>query len=490
MTLNHKEAKLLFVNKKKQKNFDCFWPGAAVLPLLLAGCSVGPHYKTPAPAPNPVPADFKEIEGWKPADPVALPGGAWWEIYNDPILNALERTISISNQTVAEDAANYRSAEALVTEAQAGLFPTLSGSFAGSRAQNGGGQSSSVYGGSRGADTTLTPELSASWTLDIWGSIRHQIEEAKQTAQVDKADLAYATLSAQATLASDYFQLRSADALQDLLARTVEADQRSLTITQNQYNAGTVTRADYVTAQAQVDSAQAELAGVASSRATYEHAIAVLTGNAPAAVTIARAALPNDVPVPPAGIPSELLERRPDIAAAEHEMRAQNEAIGVAVAALYPTISLTATGGFTGNALNNLFNVANRFWSLGASGSYTIFDSFAQTAAVRAAQANYDASVASYRETVLTAFQGVEDQLAALHAYQNESGLSDEAVAAAQKAVDVTLNQYRAGTVAYTSVVTEQNSLLSDQQSQLTVQTNRLLASVTLFEDLGGGWQR
>jgi len=474
-----KEVLPLFVN---------FWPV-----LMLAGCSVGPHYRLPAPTPNPGPDAFKELKGWKAADSVALPSGSWWEIYNDPGLDALEQKVAISNQTVAEDEANYRYAQALVTEARANLFPILSGSFDASRSQSariGGGAGFGGAGVSNGPTTTLTPELSASWTLDIWGQIRHEVEEAKQNAQADKADLAYATLVAQATLATDYFELRSSDSLRDIYRQTVAADQASYNITRNQYNAGIVTSADMVTAQAQLDAARASLAGVEQVRAMYEHAIAVLTGDVPAAVTIPPASLAATVPVVPAGVPSELLERRPDIAAAEHAMHAENEAIGVAVAALYPTLTLSADGGFTGNALNNLFNVANRFWSLGANSSVTIFDSGAQGAAVDAARAQYDGAVATYRETVLTAFQGVEDQLAALHALQNEIALDDQAVRDAQRAVTVTLNQYKAGTVAYTSVVTEQDTLLGDQQAQLSTQTSQLEASVTLVEDLGGGWEK
>ena len=483
-------ASLLFVSKKKQKNFLTFWP---VLALLgFDACSVGPHYRIPAPTPNPAPGAFKELKGWKAADSVELPSGNWWEIYNDPTLNSLEAKVAISNQTVAEDAANYRYAEALVTEARANLFPILSGSFAASRSQSPSLGGSSIQGGSISNDptTTLTPELSASWTADIWGQIRHEVEEARQNAASDKATLAYATLSAQATLATDYFELRSSDSLRDIYKQTVDADQASFIITRNQYNAGIVTSADMVTAQAQVDSARAALAGVEQARAMYEHAIAVLSGDVPAAVTIPPSPLTGTVPVVPAGVPSELLERRPDIAAAEHTMHAQNEAIGVAVAALYPTLTLTADGGFTGNALNNLFNVAHRFWSLGANSGLTIFDSGAQGAAVDAARAQYDYAVATYRETVLTAFQGVEDQLAALHALQNAIALDDLAVRDAQKALAVTLNQYKAGTVAYTSVVTEQDALLSAQQAQLSTQTSRLEASVTLVEDLGGGWQK
>ncbi len=481
-------------NKKKQKNFvplTVLW----TLPVL-AGCAVGPNYKRPAPTPTPAPLGFKEIKDWKPADPATLPDqGRWWELYNDPTLNQLESQVRINNQNVAEAAANYRASEALVTEARAGLFPVLNATFDASRGQQGsagltGTNNSSFATGQTGPRNQFSPELSASWTADIWGEVRREIAEAKQNAAVSQEDLAYATLSAQATLASDYFQLRSTDSLRTLLTETVDGDARALTITKNEYNAGTVTSADVVTAQAQLEAAQAQLAGVAGSRAIYEHAIAVQLGAAPAALTLAAAPLTKDVPVVPAGLPSELLERRPDIAAAESGMHSKSEAIGVAEAALYPTITLTASGGFSGNALNNLFSVANRVWSLGAAADLNIFDGGAQTAAITDARANYDNAVATYRETVLTAFQGVEDELATLNAAQNEAVLNDAAVQAAQKAVDVMLNQYKAGTVAYTSVITEQNLLLADQQSQLTNQTNRLLASVTLIEDIGGGWKK
>ncbi len=452
--------------------------------VLLAGCAVGPDYKKPAPTPTASPADFKEIQGWKAADP-APPAqrGAWWSIYNDATLNQLESQVALNNQNIATAAANYRAAKTLITQAQAGLFPNLGASFAASRSQSPG------LNGRSAAGNNFSPSLDANWTVDLWGAIRRQTAEARQNAEVSKDDLAYAALSAQATLAADYMQLRSADALAALLQETVTADARALTITRNQYASGIVTRADVLSAQTTVDSARAQLAAVASSRAIYEHAIAVLMGQAPAALSVGATVLATQVPVVPAGVPSALLERRPDIAAAEHTMHAKNEAVGVAVAALYPTITLTASGGFTGNALNNLFNVANRIWSLGGTSALTIFDAGAQTAAVHEARANYDAAVATYRQTVLSAFQGVEDQLATLHALQNESALDDATVAAARQAMSVYLNQYRAGTVAYTSVITAQNALLSAQQAQLSTQTNRLLASVSLVENLGGGWE-
>ena len=323
---------------------------------------------------------------------------------------------------------------------------------------------------------------------DVWGKVRRQVESNTAGAQVSAADLANARLSAQATLAIDYFDLRAEDSLVQLLTETVAAYRRALQITQNQYRAGTTASIDYVTALAQLQSTQAELVGVGVQRQQYEHAIAVLTGHAPAELTIAPAPLAAQVPVMPPGVPSALLERRPDIAAAERAMQQENALIGVQVAAYYPDISLSALGEYAGFPLAQLFNASNRFWSLGATGSETLFEGGLRAADVAAARATYDASVASYRQTVLTAFQQVEDALSNLRILEQQDRAERTAVASTRRAVDATLNQYLAGTVAYTSVVTEQTLLLSDQQSALSVQQSRLVASVALIEALGGGW--
>ena len=276
--------------------------------------------------------------------------------------------------------------------------------------------------------------------------------------------------------------------MQRLLSETVAAYQRALEITRNQYNAGTVSSADVVAAEAQLQTTQAQLIAVGVQRGQFEHAIAILTGHPPADLTIPVASLPQDVPVVPAGIPSTLLERRPDIAAAERQMQQQNALIGVAISAYYPDVTLSALLGFAGNPLSQLFTTANRVWSLGASASETIFDAGSRSAAVEVARATYDQSVATYRQTVLTAFQQIEDQLVALRVLAQQAAAEDAAVASARRAVEVTLNEYRAGTVAYTSVITEQTLLLADQQTALAIQQSRLIASVTLIEALGGGW--
>ena len=481
-----------------------------LLPLLaLSACMVGPDYHKPDPI---LSTEYKELQGWTIAQPQdATDRGAWWSIYRDPVLDSLERQVEVSNQTVKQFEAQYRNAVALVQGAQANLFPvvgvnanvTRRSGFGGSGstgsnfinstgiATNTTGNGVSGGGGSSGAPRNqYSLEGTADWTLDVWGAIRRQVESQVAGAQVSAADLANAKLSAQATLATDYFDLRAEDSLEAILRNTVAAFERSLQIVQNQHAAGTVSAADVVTAQAQLEGARAQLVGVGVQRAQFEHAIAVLTGHPPAELTIPPAPLTLNVPVMPPGLPSTLLQRRPDIAAAERQMQQENELIGVQVAAFYPTISLSTLAGYVGSPLSQLFTTANRIWSLGASANETLFAGGARSSAVAAAQATYDQSVGNYRQVVLTALQQVEDQLSTLRILEQQARAEAIAVAAAQRAVDVTLNQYRAGTVAYTTVITEQTSLLSDQQAQLAVQQNRLVASVALITALGGGWNK
>ena len=452
---------------------------ACLAALLAAGCTVGPDYARPA---APASAAFKELAGWKPSTPRdGIDRGAWWSIFHDPELDALERRVAISNENVKAFEAAFRQAQSLVQEARSSLFPVVGLNGNGVRGANSGGV---------GAITRNTGaiETSASWDLDVWGRIRRLVESQTAAAQVGAADLANATLSAQAAVATDYFLMRGQDSLGELLTRTVAEYQRSLTISQNQYDAGTASRADVVTAQAQMQSTQAQLVAVGVLRAQYEHAIAVLTGRAPSELTLRPAALASEVPVVPAGVPSTLLERRPDIAAAERAVQQQNALIGVAIAAYYPSITLSGLFGFSGNPVSNLFSVADRVWSLGAAASETIFDAGLRSATVDAARATYDQSVAGYRQTVLSAFQQVEDQLSTLRVLQQQAAMEATAVASTRRAVDVVLNEYRAGTVVYTSVVVEQTLLLSDEQTALSIAQNRLLASVTLIAALGGGW--
>jgi NodT family efflux transporter outer membrane factor (OMF) lipoprotein len=463
------------------------WTGAAA----LSACAVGPNYHRPS---APVPSAYKELPpGWKVSTPSdERDRGEWWALFNDPELNELERQVNISNQNVKQYEAEYRQAVAMLKEAEAQLYPTVAVSFGGQRGGGGGGTaavSSAVGSGTGGSThTEFTLESLLTWQPDIWGTIRREVESRKAGVQVSKANIANAQLSAQATLAADYFDLRSADSLRKLLAQAVSLNQRALEITQNMFKSGTATNGDVAAAQAALEAAQAQLVAVDQERGTFEHAIAMLTGHLPSELSIPEAPLTATVPEVPVSLPSELLERNPSIAAAERQMKQENALIGVAIGAYFPTISLTGLGGFAGNPLSTLVNQSNRIWSVGGTASDTLFQGGSQVAAVANARATYDQYVANYRQTVLTTFQSVEDQLLALRVLQHESEYQARAVKYAQTAADVALNQFNAGTVAYTTVITDIQALVADQESLLTVQQNQLVADVTLIQALGGGW--
>jgi len=464
---------------------------AVFITVAIAGCAVGPNYHRPTAA---NPQQFKEAEGWKPAEPrEAASGTDWWSIYGDATLDSLEKQIDISNQTLKASEAAWRQATALVSQARAGLFPTIGVSATGTRSGGTGGRANAAsIGGTVAPLTHPVNEFelvgNASWDIDIWGKIRRTIESDVANAQASEADLAAARLSAQAALASDYIELRVADEQKQLLDKTVEGYKRSLEITQNQYHVGVVAKADVITAQTQLGGAQSQQIAIGVTRATLEHAIAVLIGKAPADFSLPPATLGTSVPVTPTGVPSSLLERRPDVAGAERRMAAANGQIGVAVAAYFPNLTLTGTYGFASNMVSGLLHASNNFWSFGGTASETLLDFGARSAQVRQARAAYDATVANYRQTVLTAFQQVEDELATLRILEQQVQVQEETVRSADLSVQLTLNQYRAGTVAYTSVVTAQAIALGDAQTLLTIRQNRLVASVALIQALGGGW--
>ncbi len=468
----------------------------ALAALILAACAVGPNYHRPDAA---VPTAYEEASPdsptWKPSAPAdASDRGAWWSIYADPELDGLERQVVISNQNVKQYEAQYREAVALLRETQAQLYPSLGISGGAQRGGGGGGTasvSSTVGSGAGGTThTEFTLEAQVSWTPDLWGVIRRQIESRKAGVQVSQANLASARLSAQATLAADYFDLRAADSLRELLVKTVELDRRVVEITDNQVKSGTANIGDLASAQATLQATQASLVAVEQTRGTYEHAIAMLTGRLPSELTIPPAPLASTVPVVPVAVPSTLLERNPSIASAERQMQEESALIGVAIGAYFPSVSLTALGGYAGNPISQLVKLGNRIWSLGAAASDTLFQGGAQVAAVANARATYDQYVANYRQTVLTTFQTVEDQLLALRVLQREAEFENQAVTLAQRAADIALNEYNAGTVAYTTVITADEALLADQQNALAIQQNQLVASVSLIEALGGGWER
>jgi NodT family efflux transporter outer membrane factor (OMF) lipoprotein len=460
--------------------------------VTIAGCAVGPNYHRP-PAANP--QRFKEAEGWKPAEPrEAASGTEWWSIYGDATLDSLEKQIDISNQTLKASEAAWRQATALVSQARAGLFPTIGVTATGTRSGGSGGRANAAQLG--GTVAPLTHPVNefellgtASWDIDIWGKIRRTIESDVASAQASEADLAAARLSAQGTLATDYIELRVADEQKQLLDKTVDGYKRALEITENQYHVGVVAKADVITAQTQLGGAQSQQIAIGVTRATLEHAIAVLIGKAPADFSLPPATLGATVPVIPTDVPSVLLERRPDIAGAERRMAAANAQIGVAISAYFPDLTLTGTYGFASNMVSGLLHSSNNFWSFGGTATDLLLDFGARPAQVRQVRAAYDATVANYRETVLTAFQQVEDELATLRILEQQVQVQEETVKSADLAVQLTLNQYRAGTVAYTSVVTAQAIALGDAQTLLTIRQNRLVASVALIQALGGGWE-
>jgi NodT family efflux transporter outer membrane factor (OMF) lipoprotein len=459
--------------------------------LLLTACKVGPNYHRPA---APVPDAYKELPpGWKLGAPRDdQDRGEWWKIFDDPELDRLEGQVNISNQNVKLYEAEYAQAVALLKEAEASLYPTVTVNFGAQRGGGGGGTaavSSAVGSGAGGTThTEFTLEGLLSWQPDIWGTIRRQVESRKAGAQVSQANLANARLSAQATLATDYFDLRAADSLRKLLAQSVSLNQRALAITQNMLTSGTATNGDVAAAQAALEAAQAQLVAVDQQRGTFEHAIAMLTGHLPSELAIPAEPLTSTVPEVPVSLPSELLERNPSVAAAERQMRQENALIGVAIGAYFPTISLTGLGGYAGNPLSTLVRRPNRIWSVGGTASDTLFQGGQQVAAVALARANYDQYVAAYRQTVLSTFQSVEDQLLALRVLRGESDFASRAADHAQVAVNVAMNQFNAGTVSYTTVITDIQALLADQESLLTIRQNELVADVSLIEALGGGW--
>jgi NodT family efflux transporter outer membrane factor (OMF) lipoprotein len=458
--------------------------------------------------------------GWTAATPSdAAPKGDWWKDFHDPLLDELEPKVAVSNQTVRQDYATYMQAVAEVRVARAQLFPVIgvtgsvnrvggpgySNSGVGTTTGTAGttGSTGATGTGTTGTGTTSTPttvstragtsaslEGTASWTLDIWGQVRRLIEENTALAQSDEATLANATLSEQTLLATSVIELRIADANIDLGEKTVKAYTESLRVTKAQGEAG-LTNAPpsaVITAQVALETAQANLIGLGVARAQYAHAIAVLIGENPEDLDIPRSPTMPSLPQVPVGVPSTLLQRRPDIAAAERSMKAQNAAIGVQVAAYYPTISLSAAAGFEQDPLNGLIHAANRVWSIGANGTETLLDFGERRGQVAAARAAYQAAVATYRNTVLTAFEDVENDLSGLRILASQSRALDTAVNDAIRGTQIALAEFEAGTVDYTTVATAEATQLSNQQAALSVEQSRLLAAVNLIGDLGGGW--
>lgn len=456
------------------------------IPLLFcSACLVGPNYKRPAAITTPAykeapPNSFKEAQaaGLQQAQPSdAFAKGKWWEIYNDPILNGLEEQININNQNVLTAEAQYREARALVRVARANLYPTVTVA-----------PSLSEGHSSAGTHTNLGLPIDASWEPDIWGSIHRSITGAASQAQASFADLENAKLLFQSDLAADYFALHGLDGDADLLQRTATSYTEYLTLTQNRFRGGVASDLDVAQAESQLYGTQSALIDLGVQRAELEHAIAVLTGKPPSQLSIAPALLTTPPPPVPVGLPSELLERRPDIAGAERRVAAANEQIGIAMAAFYPNLTLNASIGVASNSLIKLFGLPSRVWSVGPTLAETVFEGGRRRAVVVEEQAAYDATVSTYRQTVLTAFQQVEDQLSALRILEQETAKVADTVQSATRALTISTAQYRAGTSDYLVVITAQATLLSAQRTQVDLLTRRLNASVSLVQAIGGGW--
>ncbi|QDW48904.1 efflux transporter outer membrane subunit [Burkholderia sp. KBS0801] len=463
---------------------------AVATAVLLAGCAVGPDYHRPDTS---IPAAFKEAPaGWKVAQPAdRADRGPWWTVYDDPQLDALISKLNASNQTIAQSAAAYRQARALVAEARAAYFPTVGLTASGSRARSGRtstSSSASGFGSSSSISNSYSVGLDASWEPDLWGKVSRSVSAQRAGEAAAAADLANARLSQQALLAQTYFQLRTSDALQRLLDDTVKSYGDSLKLTQNQYAQGVAARADVIQAQTQLQSAQAAAIDNGVARAQYEHAIATLIGEPASTFSLPPNPLTAQPPITPVDVPSALLERRPDIAAAERRAASANEQIGVAIAAFFPTLTLSATGGFQSSVWSQLFTLPARFWTVGPQLAATLFDAGLRAAQTDAARATYDQDVAAYRLAVLTAFQDVEDNLASQRILAQEVDVQRQAVDSAEHALAIVTNQYKAGTVAYLNVLSAQTTAFTAQQKLATIAGQRMVSSVGLVKALGGGW--
>jgi NodT family efflux transporter outer membrane factor (OMF) lipoprotein len=452
--------------------------------LALAGCAVGPDYQRPEAS---VSSSFKELEGWSAARPQDdLPRGQWWSVFEDAELDRLLQKVDVSNQNVRAAEARLRQARALYDQARAGLYPAVNVNASGVRSKAPSLANDPSF--AQGAVNTFNANVGATWELDLWGKVRRSVEAGDASFQASAAQLEAARLSARAALAQAYFSLRVTDATRQLLQNTVAAYEKNYELTQNRYQAGVAARVEVVAAEVQLKSAQAQYIDLAVDRAQFEHAMAILIGEPPAKFSVAPVSLTLAMPRIPVGLPSVLLERRPDVAAAERNVAAANARIGVAKAAKYPSLDLTGTYGSRAANVGDLFTVPSRLWSIGAAAVQPLFDAGLRSAQTDQAIAAYDEDVALYRQTVLTAFQEVEDNLATLRILEQEAAVQEEVVAAARRTLELTNNQYQAGVVSYINVIVAQTTLLANERSAAAVLGRRLAASVALVKALGGGW--
>jgi NodT family efflux transporter outer membrane factor (OMF) lipoprotein len=454
--------------------------------FLFAGCTVGPNYRRPAAE---IPATYKEVGDWKPAQPNDQHiGGNWWELFQDPQLNLLERQVDVSNQNLKAAQAQYTQARAVVRYSRADLFPTVTADPSATRTKTSSNRPppSSIFNGITTNDFQIPFELS--YQLDVWGRVRRTVESSRDQAQASAADLATVNLSMHSQLALYYFQARLLDAEEQLLNSTVTQYEQALQLIQSRYAGGIASDVEVQQAETQLETTRAQAIDVGVARAQFEHAVAVLVGKPPAEFTLPPLPLTMPPPSIPVTLPSELLERRPDIAAAERRMAAANAQIGVAKAAYYPNITLGAAGGFESSAITTLLSGPSILWSAGPSAALTVFDVGRRRAASDQAIAFYDQSVANYRQTVLTGFQQVEDNVAALRILEHEAKVQNDAVIAAQKYLELAVTRYKGGVTSYLEVTTAQSAALSDEVTAVNILGRRMVDAVTLVQALGGGW--
>jgi NodT family efflux transporter outer membrane factor (OMF) lipoprotein len=470
--------------------------GAALL-LLCSGCVVGPKYHPPsapmATAPNyqESPVNFQNAEGWKVASPQeGMLRGKWWEIFKDPDLNALEEQLAINNQNIKLYFQNFMEARALVTEARTFYWPTVTTGPSWQRSKTSGTLTNSTFANTGQTSTFISFPIDVSWTPDFWGKIRNEVREEQYAAQVSAADLELERLTEQASLAQYYFEIRGRDALVELLTETVAADKKLLDLTQTLYDTGIDDYYSVVAARTTLQNVQSNLIDLGVARAEDEHAIAVLLGQVATDFKIPPRPLLTTPPPVPIGVPSELLERRPDVAAAERTLAQANAVIGIGYGAFFPQVTLSASGGFESSTFARWFEWPSRFWSIGPSISQTLFNAGLYRAELHQYQAIYNADVANYRQTVLTAFQQVEDYLSAVRIYSQELQSQEAAVKSAQELLDLEIGRYETGIDPYINVLTAQTTLLTDQETLATLHVNVMVSAVSLIEALGGGWDR
>jgi NodT family efflux transporter outer membrane factor (OMF) lipoprotein len=513
--------KMMRTNRKQRTMCFASVAAVSVAAVMLGGCRVGPKYVTPT-APVAAP-EYKEASPaayanapdganggdgvWKPAQPGdAMLKGKWWEVFHEPELNGLEEQLDINNQNIKEYFENFMAARTLVREARASFYPTLTTdpsytrtkspstlrnsatTSTGSGTTTGGTTTTGVATTSGSTSTVLSLPFDVSWEPDLWGKVRNTVSEYQYASQVSAAELENERLTEQADLAEYYFELRGQDALQDLYNKTIEADKTSLKLTQALYETGIDSDESVAQAEVTLENAQEAGAGIATNRAIYEHAIATLIGKPASSFSLPVKSLETPVPVIPLGVPSQLLQRRPDIAGAERTMAEANALIGVEKAAYYPTLSLTGGGGLESSKISTLFSLPALFWSAGSSASQTIFDAGLRKATVAQYTAQYNADVATYRQTVLTAFQQVEDYIATLRVTSEQIMQQDAAVKSAQRYVERATARYQTGLDPYLNVISAQTTLLSDQQTAVTLRVSEMTAAVELVQALGGGW--